>query len=678
MSSHTQTYAAYKEKQRELAQMLEEASVSIATLAMDTAGTHLMEYAEKASSDSLKIMVVGTFKNGKSTFINSFLGQDVLPAYAMPCTAVINEVVYGDEKRAFLHFRKDLPDPLPTNIPSRALEQIKRFSGQEIPPIEIPSNELEAYTTIPMDKDPKEMLMESPYEKIVLHWPLDLLENGVEIIDSPGLNEHKTRTQVTEGYLDKADAILFVLTADKLCSEDEMRFVDLNLKKRGYGDIYFIINRFDTINSQKEKQGVRDWAKNKLCGFTSFGEDGLFFVSARNALDGKTQDKPDLYNGSGMPEFERELSDFLVNHRGKIKMSQPVKELRRILATEGMEQISLRRAMLESSLHELIARRDAAIPQLHKLKDKLDKTRQNISRQVDSAIPEIRYQINKYFADISTNIEVWVNEYEPATQIGLLTAKQNAEPLIHEITGYVKDRLEEEQVDWQQNTLGPFISDKVNAIFTSNEANLENFFLELDKIKLTIAGPAAAPSEGNASGIERLMAAGLGLFATGPAGAILGGVHGFSKDFLSGVLKQFALIGGLTLLGLLNPLTIIPIIGYALFKNVWGAGDKITATIKAKVVEALKDQVGNSAVDSIEETLDGLKKQIWGAFEPMLNNMDANVRETEAHVDQVIEEMTQGQQEIDRQKDILASTEERIAELISKADEFYSVNIEGR
>jgi len=674
MSSHTQTYAAYKEKQRELAHMLEDASEAIGSLAMDAAKAHLMEYAEKASSDSLKIMVVGTFKNGKSTFINSFLGSEVLPAYAMPCTAVINEVVYGEEKRAFLHFREDLPSPLPNNIPRRALEQIKRYEGGEIPSIEIPSDELEAYTTIPMDKDPKEMLMESPYEKIVLQWPLDLLENGVEIIDSPGLNEHKTRTQVTEGYLDKADAILFVLTADKLCSEDEMRFIDLNLKKRGYGDIYFVVNRFDTIRSVKEKQGVKDWAKNKLCEFTSFGEEGLFFVSARNALDGKTQNKPDLYENSGMPEFERELSDFLVNQRGRIKMSQPVRELKRILEKEGMEQIALRRAMLDTSLHELIARRDVALPQLHKLKERLDGTRQNISKQVDSAIPEIRFQINKYFADLSTYIEAWVNEYEPATQIGLLSAKQNAEPLVAEITDYVKDRLEEEQVDWQQNTLGPFIADKVQMIFDLNEANLESFFFELDKIKLTIAGPSAASDEKEVSGTERLIAAGLGLFATGPAGAIVGGVHGFSKDFMTGLLKQFAIFGGLALVGLLNPFTIIPVIGYAFFKNVWGAGDKITAQIKAKVVEALKNQVGNSAVESIEDTLDGLRTQIWAAFEPMLNKMAAEVRETEANVDQVIKEMTQGQQEVDRQKGLLASTEGHITELIAKADEFISVN----
>ena len=35
------------------------------------------------------------------------------------------------------------------------------------------------------------------------------IENGVEIIDSPGLNEHATRTKVTMDYLSKADAILF-------------------------------------------------------------------------------------------------------------------------------------------------------------------------------------------------------------------------------------------------------------------------------------------------------------------------------------------------------------------------------------------------------------------------------------------------------------------------------------
>ena len=82
-----------------------EASSVVSALNMEQLHDSLKKLQDKAQNDAFKIMVVGTFKNGKSTFINSFLGKDILPAYSIPTTAVINEVKYGETKRAVLHFR---------------------------------------------------------------------------------------------------------------------------------------------------------------------------------------------------------------------------------------------------------------------------------------------------------------------------------------------------------------------------------------------------------------------------------------------------------------------------------------------------------------------------------------------------------------------------------------------
>ncbi len=70
----------------------------------------------------------------------------------------------------------------------------------------IPYDKIEDYVVIPMGKNPKDMLLESPYERVELFWPLELLKNGIEIIDSPGLNEHATRTKVTMDFISRADA----------------------------------------------------------------------------------------------------------------------------------------------------------------------------------------------------------------------------------------------------------------------------------------------------------------------------------------------------------------------------------------------------------------------------------------------------------------------------------------
>jgi len=47
----------------------------------------------------------------------------------------------------------------------------------------------------------------NPYEKVEIFWPVELCRNGVEVIDSPGLNEHTTREQITMDYLSIVDAV---------------------------------------------------------------------------------------------------------------------------------------------------------------------------------------------------------------------------------------------------------------------------------------------------------------------------------------------------------------------------------------------------------------------------------------------------------------------------------------
>ena len=98
-------YAAFKEKQMELAGMLEDSSEVIASLNMNNYRDNLKRLGEKVHNDTFKIQIVGTFSNGKSTVINSLLGEEVLPAYALPCTAVINEIKYAREDTD-----RDLPE----------------------------------------------------------------------------------------------------------------------------------------------------------------------------------------------------------------------------------------------------------------------------------------------------------------------------------------------------------------------------------------------------------------------------------------------------------------------------------------------------------------------------------------------------------------------------------------
>src|SRR6202022_2368054 len=59
--------------------------------------------ARDLSQGLFKIIVLGEFKNGKSTLLNGMLGSKTLPAKAAPATAIITILVYGDGEEVAVH-----------------------------------------------------------------------------------------------------------------------------------------------------------------------------------------------------------------------------------------------------------------------------------------------------------------------------------------------------------------------------------------------------------------------------------------------------------------------------------------------------------------------------------------------------------------------------------------------
>lgn len=281
------------------------------------------EIGEKLKNDRLKILVAGQFKQGKSTLINALLGEEVLPAYATPCTAVITEISYGDKKKAVISFKKQIQE-LPAGLAKRAKEHIGGRKS-DIPDLIIESDnigeEMEEFLVIPddEDKEQRDSVAQSPYLNCHLSWPLELCRNEVEIIDSPGLNEAAARDETTYNYVPQADMILHVLSAIQLFGQPDKDFVT-KLQSMGAPALLFIVNRFDQLNKDKDRERVRNRALNELTEYTDYGSNGIFFVSSQKALDGRVEQDEDLFRESGFEGFERQIAKVIAKDRVKMKL----------------------------------------------------------------------------------------------------------------------------------------------------------------------------------------------------------------------------------------------------------------------------------------------------------------------------------------------------------------------
>jgi ribosome biogenesis GTPase A len=344
-------YKFFQYKQRKLLSLLHELHKVLHSLNMDEAN-RVEQLEQLVQSDRFKVLVLGEFNRGKSTFINAILGDEILPAFVRPTTSIINEVKWGIDKRALLHF-------------------IQAEGGEKIPPQEIPIDQIEKYVVIGSDVSE---ILSNRYEKLELFWPLSFCRNGVEIIDSPGLNESEIRQEITVDHLSKkVDAVLFVFSCEAMGSKSELNVIDNLLVAAGHEDIFFICNKFDNI-SERDKEDVKYYAWDTLRYVAKY--ERIFFISARNALEGRIEHDVERVAKSGITQVEKELEKFLVNDRGQIKILRAAREAKNIVSS--VLHVLPELPFMRSNLNEL---------------NSIQKQLEKVNSGLDGLISEVEYQI---------------------------------------------------------------------------------------------------------------------------------------------------------------------------------------------------------------------------------------------------------------------------------------------
>lgn len=648
-----------------LGDMLSHTSDVVTELNLPNDSVNLEKLSRKVNNDTFKIMVIGDFSNGKSTVINSLLGEDVLPAYARPTTAVINEVKHGEKKEAIIYFRNPIPEQLPESLSPKALEHIREYDMKDIPPLKINYDEIEDYVVIPMGEDPKEMLLESPFEKVELFWPLKMLEDGVEIIDSPGLNESETREKVTMDYLSKADAILFVLRANQLCGKDEMYFIENYLKEFGFTDPFFVVNYFDLIK-EKEKDGIKKFAEMKLSEFTT---NPIYFISAQQALDGTVNGDDELIEKSGIKPFVGNLTSYLTNDKGKIKLSQPARELKRIHNKTLHEVIPQQKKMLDSSLDDVKARYETAKPQLDTLKQKKEQIMSKLRLRIEQSKHEFKRAVNQNALSVTSMIPGWINDYNPKQSLGLVPTKAKITAAVVEISDYVKDKITEQQKTWRKEVMIPLVNEKSTFIFESSEQDLTNLYKEIDSITIKVSGqnnvePKQVPVW------QRIAGAAGGFLIGCPDIAVAAGMNGINKQLLKNVglvLGTEAILG--LFLGFANPFVLVGGIIAAILGGGFTGGAAMKS-LKEKLSDKLVKSISNSADANSSKTADTISEELLKLAGDISTAIDNEINQAEQQVEGIIAEMKKGQANIDARKRVLDSCKTKIERLSTELDTF--------
>ena len=661
-----ESYAQMKEKKADISRALVELASAIDDLhglGLSVDGQVLKDLKDKLKNDNFKVLVIGEFKNGKSTFINSLMGKKVLPAYSTPCTAVINEVVYGEEEKATLYFKNPLPDEMSSDIQARAEQHLKKHEGKEIPPIELSVDDLENYVAIPDPcKDQADSIKELPYSKVVLEYPIELCRDGIEIIDSPGLNENGTRTKVTEEYLNSADAIVFVFRCPKIAGRSEMDYVTDQIHPRGYRDIFFVCNAINQV-PEDERERLIDFGKKKLVSQTDLGEAGIFFVDALGALKAKENHDDEALNVTNMPMFEASLSDYLRNNKGKAKLMQILVPCGAFMEKLSKEQITAYIKSLDQDVEALKKRINDAMPKLDLAKDK----KESVELKIANAMYELREEISKLmdqqYGVIIRGIPEVVDkmDLENHMTVNPFKQKEKKSALENEVISRIDQYVQKQMGAWIQSELNPYLESSIDRIQRELGDDIDIFYENLDSFRYDVSG-VEKPKD--ISGFERVTATIFGTILCGPTYGFLGASMGFGE-----MAKRSALTFGAVCIAAFTPLGIgaiaAAVLGAGVLQIITG-GKALTDKYKNQVKDGFIKSIKNNREDSSKKYADEVVKDINEKFDLVSQALDNEISMEQSKIDSLKKDAEDGKEKRDKKIGELKVISDRISAIKDK------------
>ncbi len=253
-----------------------------------------------------QVMFTGPFSAGKSTTLNALARRQLLKTSIKPETAVLAKIINGKNSDMVTVTYRDPKRP-DTVMPYEKFKKDFR-----------------------LDEEHSDKFKEIAYVTITN----EMRNKSVTFVDSPGLDHTETDNEVSNDFAVKADAIVMVLSAAKLGSDSERKYIQQRFAGRGLRNVFFVINWYNLLKPEDEVEFPKQLKSLIGCAFTDangnfneklykqrvFPVDAYTSECARTGVPKKekkgirfieTPVAPEEDAYTGIPEFENALTEFL-------------------------------------------------------------------------------------------------------------------------------------------------------------------------------------------------------------------------------------------------------------------------------------------------------------------------------------------------------------------------------
>merc|ERR1719317_885553 len=347
---------------------------------------------EVLERDHMKVAFFGRTSNGKSTAINSLLGDKILPTGIGHTTSCFLQVEGSHTGEAYLTTDKDGSH--------QSLQSLPQLGS--------------ALCAEKLDSD----------AKVRIHWPVErcrLLGEEVVIIDSPGIDVEADLDEWIDKHCLDSDVFVLVANAESTLMLTEKKFFHKVSERLSNPNIFILHNRWDASAGDDEQEQVRNQHKERAVAFLTSelgicsveeAEDRIFFISAKEALQTRLKEAkgqpPNIHTEDYFTryleyqQFEKKLEHCLSSTAVRTKFAAHTARGRDIVVKEG-NMIG----MVQDTANkrkELLDRLDFTERQLelmtHEMKDK-----------ICAIVEDVEYKVAKALSEEIRRLSVLVDEF---------------------------------------------------------------------------------------------------------------------------------------------------------------------------------------------------------------------------------------------------------------------------
>lgn len=223
--------------------------------------SELSQTKDYLNNQKFSIGITGVMNAGKSTMLNALMGREILGSAVVPETANLTVVKHNTREKAKV-FYWNTQEWGKIETAALELESMREYVNETIATFgdelnsyiqkesrydEVEINDLSLYTSAEASNKKCNLV-----KYVELGSNLDFLADGIEIVDTPGLDDPVIqREEITKEYISQCDMMLHLMNVSQSATLKDVEFIIDALLYQNISKLLIVITRADTVSKEQ-------------------------------------------------------------------------------------------------------------------------------------------------------------------------------------------------------------------------------------------------------------------------------------------------------------------------------------------------------------------------------------------------------------------------------------------